>query len=117
MSNSALTNPALTMSKWMRDALVAERVKHLPIQNVIYNRVPNPAKGLTENFFANVGVPVKTNFGLLLPTQFFYNDRKGLLMVRASSNELQKIEGALQSLHWGMATVTNWNQVTPLRVN
>ena len=72
---------------------------------------------MAENFFANVGVPVNTNYGLLTPTQFFYSDRKGLLMVRVPSNELQKIEDAIQSLNWGNGPVTNGNQPFQVRVN
>ncbi len=51
-----------------------------------------------RQFFASVGVDINTNNPANVGKMFVYNDRKGILAVRSTTNELQRLQAAIQNL-------------------
>ena len=52
-----------------------------------------------RNFFASIGVDTSTNNPANVGKMFVFNDRKGILTVRATSSDLDMIDAAIQALN------------------
>jgi general secretion pathway protein D len=67
------------------------------ITGVTTTNLTRNVQALVRDFFVACGVNLAT--GGAVPTQLFYNDRKGLLWVRASQIDLDIIESAIEILN------------------